>query len=345
LESLHSCDSLWDSLSGYADGLASPSERARVEGHVAQCETCARDLEFMRRTSTALSDVPEVAPPAGLRDAILAATVNKRVWYQRFGWGGSRAAFGFNQHAYAGAAAAAGVILAFVVVGRSKSNAPEIISPGRNDVVSVAPVQPETKQPSTSKSKPITNNERAMAYVTPSTNSQTARHTTTAVSGPSAMQTVDRDYHLPVPAVVVRSTSPVLRKIASSNHPMPVDPGHKKTIKEPANGPENLGPMMETAVMMTPVMMDPDMGPMVNKTGTGTGNGNAAGSVAAETSHREYRIQLTNSDEQVNPGAVASLADLRNALKKSQTWQPPSFPLVRSNERKEVRVDLLKGKF
>jgi len=74
---------VWDLLSAYADDEVTPEEAARVEQHVAVCADCARDLRFMRQTATVLASTPEVTPPAGLRQAILAATVYRPTWGQR----------------------------------------------------------------------------------------------------------------------------------------------------------------------------------------------------------------------------------------------------------------------
>jgi hypothetical protein len=67
----------------YADGEATIGESDRVEGHIAECAGCARDLEFMRRTAFSLAETPEEMPPGYLRQAILDATVNRTRWSER----------------------------------------------------------------------------------------------------------------------------------------------------------------------------------------------------------------------------------------------------------------------
>lgn len=71
------CESIWDLLSVYADREATPEEARRVEQHIGFCADCSRDLAFMQKTAQTLSCVPEVLPPVTLRQAILAATVQK----------------------------------------------------------------------------------------------------------------------------------------------------------------------------------------------------------------------------------------------------------------------------
>lgn len=72
-----SCDAVWDLLSLYADRETTGDQTAMVETHVAVCVDCARDLAFMRTAQTTFSALPEIAPPANLRAAILAATIEK----------------------------------------------------------------------------------------------------------------------------------------------------------------------------------------------------------------------------------------------------------------------------
>src|SRR5206468_942693 len=77
------CDEIWDLLSPYADGEASAHESAIVVAHVGECSACATNLQFLQSTAVALSQVPEVSPPAYLREAILGATVRRPHWSGR----------------------------------------------------------------------------------------------------------------------------------------------------------------------------------------------------------------------------------------------------------------------
>lgn len=338
-----SCDSVWDSLSEYADGLASPSVSTTVENHVAICESCARDLAFMHQTATVLSTVPEVAPPVGLREAIFAATVEKRAWYERLGWSGSRAGFGFRQLAYAGACAAAGVIVAFVVVANERSKAPDTMSPGSTQAALLDRMLPAEKKipaPEIQRNLPQQhNNVIAGVPRMPETNAGSTD------KGRSRTANVEAKFFLPDPAGDPKSGSLSPRRPISIKPFQPADPGRRKPLREPSAATENVGPTMETANMVTAVMPDPEMGPMIKEPIAGSGNAATAPTATSEATHREYHIQLTNSGVPVNAGAIASLADLRDSLKKNQSFKAPIIPLVRSNDRKEVKLDLLKGKF
>ncbi|MEA3459970.1 MAG: zf-HC2 domain-containing protein, partial [Chloroflexota bacterium] len=50
-------------LSAYIDGELSPEERALVEAHLAECESCARNLRTLRRTVELLGELPAVHAP------------------------------------------------------------------------------------------------------------------------------------------------------------------------------------------------------------------------------------------------------------------------------------------
>ena len=49
-------------LSSYMDGQVNDAESRRVEGHLASCDECQRDLETLRATVGLLRELPEIAP-------------------------------------------------------------------------------------------------------------------------------------------------------------------------------------------------------------------------------------------------------------------------------------------
>ena len=68
-------DSLWELLSVYADGEATPQEAAQIETLLRSDPALKREFNFMRMASAFVSAEPEIAPPAALRDRIFAATL------------------------------------------------------------------------------------------------------------------------------------------------------------------------------------------------------------------------------------------------------------------------------
>lgn len=67
-------DPLWEMLSAYSDGEASEFEQAEIERLLLSDPVIARELSFFQTTHQMLSSEEEVAPPAFLRNNILAAT-------------------------------------------------------------------------------------------------------------------------------------------------------------------------------------------------------------------------------------------------------------------------------
>jgi hypothetical protein len=124
LDTLNECENLWDLLSAYADGMASPDESERVRFHVARCAGCAQDLHFMRETAEVLADTPLVPPPPGLRDAIFAATIHRPTWRQQ----AAQALGRVFAPAPVRALAAAGVVAAVIGVTFLRGGGPASIS-------------------------------------------------------------------------------------------------------------------------------------------------------------------------------------------------------------------------
>ena len=75
LENAPEDDSLWELLSVYADGEATPAEAAQIESLLRSDSALKREFDFMRLASSFVAAEPEIAPPAELRDRIFAATV------------------------------------------------------------------------------------------------------------------------------------------------------------------------------------------------------------------------------------------------------------------------------
>ena len=69
------CQKLRGMLSSYIDRQLSPSQSQRVEGHVAECEACRRELESLRAMVNLLHRVPMIACP---RSFALAAVEPRR---------------------------------------------------------------------------------------------------------------------------------------------------------------------------------------------------------------------------------------------------------------------------
>jgi hypothetical protein len=126
-------EALWDLLSAYMDGEATPEEAAQAEALLQEDPAVARDFEFLRMTSVSARSWVEVEPPAALREAIFAATSHRRTLAQRVvvGWSELRytLASGVGRYALpAGALAAAG-LAALLLWPRHPSPLPAVGTP------------------------------------------------------------------------------------------------------------------------------------------------------------------------------------------------------------------------
>ncbi|MBI4278052.1 MAG: zf-HC2 domain-containing protein [Armatimonadetes bacterium] len=110
---MRGCHEIQDRLSGYVDGALPPGERAAVEAHLRECETCRAtiaDLEALKRLL--VSTPPPPLPPG------LSARIHSRLRVQRSASPGARRA---PRRAWfvrrAASATAAAVLLAALLIG------------------------------------------------------------------------------------------------------------------------------------------------------------------------------------------------------------------------------------
>ena len=67
------CRQLVELVSDYLEGRLAPSDRARFEGHLAECGDCREYVEQVRETVSALGRLREDSLSAGARDDLLRA--------------------------------------------------------------------------------------------------------------------------------------------------------------------------------------------------------------------------------------------------------------------------------
>jgi len=71
---------VWELLSSYIDDELTPEEQAAFHDLLAKSPQWQRELAVLKATTQILRKEAEIEPPAHLRSAILAATVNRRTW-------------------------------------------------------------------------------------------------------------------------------------------------------------------------------------------------------------------------------------------------------------------------
>lgn len=317
------CDQVWDLLSVYADGEATPHEAEMVEAHIAVCASCASDLEFLRSTSVSLRDVPEVEPPAMLRQAILAATVNRPTWQDRLAAAARRtfapAPLRYGALAAAGAAAA----LTFVMIhdgGVQVANPVEYHPttstmaaapkpPTSDTAVSMPPARPFAAVPS----RPVTTFARTtVRRYSASAEAVRLARANKAAARPSALKprTVVADRTWNGPSYKIKVETPV------EHSPDYVDaPPVVATAPKAANA----GETMETLVGAAPANTD------------------------AVATQKGTRIVLASSN--VDAGAVMTFAALKSAQKDAENNRISANELRQRIHDHQIRIDVIKGSF
>lgn len=84
------CQQYRELFTFYLDGELSPEQRQNLEDHLKECPDCARLLSLSSELSGALSNLPELEPPAGLISRLYRipdlATGLKKKEKASFGW-------------------------------------------------------------------------------------------------------------------------------------------------------------------------------------------------------------------------------------------------------------------
>jgi anti-sigma-K factor RskA len=65
-------------VGAYALDAIDDLERARFDRHLAECESCEQEVAELRATAGRLADVTDLAPPARLKDAVMAQVARTR---------------------------------------------------------------------------------------------------------------------------------------------------------------------------------------------------------------------------------------------------------------------------
>ena len=140
-------DSLWELLSVYADGEATPAEAAQIEALLRSDSALKRELDFMRLASSFAASEPEIAPPAELRDLIFAATVARPTFRRRLATAWTNAAASLlPRYALAGGLAGAALLtVALWPHNNGKPTAPKIATQPTTALNQIAKILPLTE--------------------------------------------------------------------------------------------------------------------------------------------------------------------------------------------------------
>jgi anti-sigma factor RsiW len=329
-EATMSCDEVWDLLSVYADGEATPEETAMVENHIAVCADCARDLKFMQSTALVLQDTPEVEPPADLREAIFAATINRPTLQERFAAAVRRTLSPVPvRYGAVAAAGAAAALAAFIFTHQPEPLTnpveyrpiqPPVVA-DRPAVTPTAPATPSLTLPTAPSRTAQTTTEHAanVAPVRLTSASRRSRHHTklAAKMNPTAQQKTAATTR------IARNTPAFKAKVTSTPTEVTFSPIDTVPVTSDIM-PES--PMTITEAHVT----NPEPVGTAPKTPAPTGG--------------TSRIIVAGSNS-INTGQIASLADLRRSL-RSQSSQISYDPSARTaGKDREIRLDFIKSRF
>lgn len=329
-EATMSCDEVWDLLSVYADGEATPEETAMVENHIAVCADCARDLKFMQSTALVLQDAPEVEPPADLREAIFAATINRPTLQERFAAAVRRTLSPVPvRYGTVAAAGAAAALAAFIF-----THQPEPLT----NPVEYRPIQP----PVVADRPAVTLPAPAAPHVTLPTAPRRAAQTTTENAANIApvrlASSGARSRHNARLAAKLNTTAH--QKTAASARSARNTPDFKtKVASTPAEetySPIDTVPVTSDLMPESPMTITEAHVTNPEPAGTATKTPAPAGGTS--------RIIVAGSNS-INTGQIASLADLRRSL-RSQSAQLSYDPSARTaGKDREIRLDFIKSRF
>lgn len=350
MAALNTCDSLWDLLSAYADGLASSAESTAVELHVSECSSCARDLDFMRETARVLAMTPEVSPPPGLQQAILAATIYLPDWKQRLaGAIGSL----LPQPSIRGLAAAGslGILLLVGYVAYTRQPTLSPPAPSRSDTLQprkpemVAAITPTTSQPprNVTKTAPARSRDDSAELDLDSRWDSIVANSAGNPVRPAAA-------HFPLtPASFRRGGAPKTRLAPAPPFRRPAQSAHSNVADaiapslQPERPAEPDGMEITTADMKTPMPMNvvarSDMDPM-GPTKAGGKDAESGTAAPSPKPHFSLAVQTDTSPS----GAIVSLAELRRQLRKQNESQLVIHPELHLHGRRDL-LDVMKSSF
>lgn len=319
------CEQMWDLLSVYADEECTPDECAVVERHIAACSACAGHLAMLRQVASILADTEEIAPPPGLREAILAATVHRPSRFRRLRDALSAPSTPVRAMAAATAAAVIGiaVFLSRVPSPISVASAPKATLPSPVPHASEAPAH---REPIGKPVRPTLPDERRVA-LNSVTQSAQARVETTVVQRP------------------VRT------------RPAPYGIRGGQTITRPSARFAGVTPRLSPPALETPADMPDggeagirDISPMdttrMAEAGRSPSSEHADGSAESRPLASEgSRVMIANARPPISAGTIASLADLRRALRqKNEAARAAMFAHTLGDSR-GVSVDVIRTRF
>ena len=332
------CEEIWDALSATADGSATAAEAAAADAHLRHCRRCASDRRLIHQLTLALQKTPEPIPPHGLRESILRATVLRIGWRERAVQvlGSYRSRPSAHSLAFAGAAA---ILLLVVVINNGRS--PEELNPATGSPIASRIRQDDPEPSSTTQATPLA--ERA------------SRPRFQIASAASLERDRSRPA-FPVPRVSESVAGPEINRAELSEPRIPNSPTHSPT---PIDAPDSdravaasagidANPRIERSVLDPPPPLASSRDPLrvaraeERPSPAPSPNTTEMEASAGNNSPTTYTMEARGS---IDPGAVASLADLKRTLQKDDEEESLPAGAFRMNDRREVRLAVHTSRF
>ncbi|MEP6757469.1 MAG: hypothetical protein ABJA67_18355 [Chthonomonadales bacterium] len=328
------CEHIFEMMCLVADGEANLTERSIVEGHISSCEECLIVFASLQRTSTLLSTVEAVEPPAYLTSAILAKTIYAvSPWKQFVGQVSSL----FKPVPIRAFAAAAGIIaLAIVAYPRVEValtiTGPEvaIVTPGpasTNDMVpsNESNNNSEIVNPVKFGPKPVFENRPVNS---------------------NAFASIRRSKDMPLATTALLKTSVAIKSGAfvKKSITLPKSPiGKEMPAVKPDTTATDVEPSVvapaPTVVATAPPMTPMEMATMLKDMEAGMKDNMVTMPEPAGGGH----IVLTSNVSYDNSDQISTLADLKRSLRSTNLDAQRS--IEKSIKAREIRLPVFRGSF
>ncbi len=334
------CEEIWDALSANVDGCATAAEAAAAESHLRNCRRCAADHRLMQRIASVLPKSAQPIPPHGLRESILRTTVLRVGWRARLAnpFTASPGQLRVPNLVFAGAAA-----LLLMVVFVTNSQVPQELTPDRQSQPSQVASRfnrdsPAAPQPSVQALEPGQSSRLDIPSRIASTATLTTNATTTLFGSAFAARSMESA--LP-PSQGLRFPRSATRQPSAMDPPdsdkpvvgateVDANPRIDRAVFDPPASPESTHEPLRIARAEDRPLPPPAREVTEMQASAGSGPPNA------------YTMEAKGS---LDPGAVASLADLKRTLQKDAEEESLPGAAFRMNDRREVRLAVHTSRF
>ena len=333
-------DAIWDLLSLYADGEATPEQAAEVEALLCADPRVARDLQFLRATGETVQTFTEMEPPAALRDAIFAATTRRQTVAARLlaFWGDVRQTFApRSRYAMTLGGLAAASLLAVALWPHSQTaSIPNQKSPGV-EIASHPAVSPSSR-PTVGSEAVLPNNSRVEKPAVAANTLKSSDHPASMTRFVSVKNPVMPPLHPTAPNTGAGGNKP---KPADQNHPSTTAGGGSESapVNIPPDNDANNRHMASRTSPPMPITSGVDDPSVKSDLAANTTSPDNARPINEPAPRLDAKVQVVK----LPPETYDFLTNAQ--MKKQLDAKTLGYDrdTVKSIQRKELTVSLIKG--